>query len=146
MSFLNPTLNFQVGNVGNLPLPIFNEEIMSYIEDVVDENIKLAKFNWDTYETSWDFDSHPLNKFDNESLMSNAFIKWIEKSKTNFNKMKTNEEYINKIFIDNFQLQNYLSEKVSDQEITMTLPDRFQETKSFLSYFIGCLTGRYSLD
>ncbi len=146
MSFLNPTLNFQVGNVGNLPLPIFNEESKSYIEEVVDENINIAKFNWDTYETSWDFDSHPLNKVDNEILISNVFIKWVEKSKTNFNKMRTNEEKINKIFIDNFQLQKYISEKVSDEEITMTLPDRFQETKSYLSYFIGCLTGRYSLD
>lgn len=169
LKLLNPTLNFQVGNVGSLPI-IFpkNENIRTTIEKVVNDNISISKDDWDSFETSWDFEQHPLLRFrqlchpefisgsnqqeilnqvqNNSYKISDCFNKWKEYKQEQFNKLKANEEELNRLFIEIYGLQDEMTPEVDDKDITVALADETRDIKSLMSYAVGCMFGRYSLD
>ncbi|MBP1950689.1 BREX-1 system adenine-specific DNA-methyltransferase PglX [Virgibacillus litoralis] len=146
ISFINPTLNFQVGNVANLPLPVMSEELKSKVVEITQENVDISRLEWDSFETSWDFKSHPFISYTIDNTLSDAYGNWNQETTNRFNNLKNNEQELNEIFINFFGLYEELSSEVADNEITIVKADRVRETKSFLSFYIGCVLGRYSLD
>ncbi|MEQ2529409.1 BREX-1 system adenine-specific DNA-methyltransferase PglX, partial [Bacillaceae bacterium CLA-AA-H227] len=143
LSFLSPTVNYEVGHVKSIPLiNIDNKEV---IEDIVDQCIEISKSDWDNYETSWDFRSHPFIKYKKDTLL-NTYTEWQRVSNNQFLKLKESEERINQILIDNYKLQDVLEPDVSDNEISINKAEQIRDVKSFVSYAIGCIFGRYSLD
>lgn len=108
------------------------------------ENISLAKLDWDSFETSCDFKSHPLTK--KTSNISEAFEQWQIECDNRFNELKINEEELNRIFINIYGLQDELTPEVEDKDITVRKADLSRDIRSFISYAVGCMFGRYSLD
>ena len=146
MQYLNPTLNFQVGNIACLPL-IVEERIRPQVDQLAQENIQIAQEDWDDFETSWNFVQHPFLKHRSSArTIVGAFAAWHAHADQRFRKMQQNEEQLNHLFINLYGLQEELTPEVPDDEITLRRADEVRDAKSFLSYFIGCLMGRYSLD
>jgi type II restriction/modification system DNA methylase subunit YeeA len=142
----NPTLNFQVGNISNIPVKV-SEVYKPQIDYLVIQNISISRSDWDSYETSWDFKTHPILKWDKESVtIEQAFITWLNFTQTQFIHLKANEEELNRIFIDIYGLQDELTPEVEDKDITVRRADQSRDIKSFISYAVGCMLGRYSLD
>lgn len=144
MRMQNPTLNFQVGNVANIPV-IINMDKKSKIDTYSKENIYQAKSDWDSFETSWDFTVHPLVK-NHVSTISEAYSLWSKECDDRFNQLKANEEELNRIFIDIYGLQDELDPYVEDKDVTVRKADLERDIKSLISYAVGCMFGRYSLD
>lgn len=142
LNVLNPTLNFTAGNIASLPLIIsINKKI---IDSIVNENIVLSKSDWDSFETSWDFKTHPLIK--PVPLISESFAQWSDECEKRFTQLKSNEEELNRIFIDIYGLQDELTPEVEDKDVTVRRADLTRDIKSLVSYAVGCMFGRYSLD
>lgn len=143
LCILNPTLNYQAGNIRSLPIinDIFNHE---EIEIIVKDNIVNSIKDWDAFETSWDFTKHPLLR--NKSTISEAYAEWEAECNTRFAQLKANEEELNRIFIDIYGLQDELTPEVEDKDVTVRKADLQRDIKSLLSYAVGCMFGRYSLD
>lgn len=142
---INPTLNANPGDIGRIPI-VFSKKINEkYIEDLV----SISRTDWDSFETSWDFKRHPLLQFTSLNApctVESAFEKWKEFTETQFNQLKANEEELNRIFIEIYSLQDELTSEVEDKDITISKADRERDIKSFVSYAVGCMFGRYSLD
>lgn len=148
LDILNPTMSFQVGNLATIPTPQIeqNMELKNSIENLVKENIAISKDDWDSFETSWDFEQHPLLSFKENGKVEDCFNKWKEYKQEQFNKLKANEEELNKLFIEIYGLQDEMTPEVDNKDITVALADELRDIKSLLSYAIGCMFGRYSLD
>lgn len=144
----NPTLNFQPGNIANLPLVIPEDQaVVGEIIRLAKENIKISKNEWDSFETSWNFKVHPLLKFKGEEkTLKQAFENWKSHSGKMFSALKVNEEKINGLFIDIYDLGNEYRAEVKAENVTVRQADIEREIKSFISYAVGCMFGRYSLD
>ena len=138
---LNPTLNFQAGNIKTLPI-LFDNEVASKVEQLVIENLKISKNDWDSFETSWDYKKHSLIE---KGRLFAIHSTNEEKIRCDFLKLKSNEELLNDSFINLYGLQDELSKEVDDAYVTISLADKTQDIKSLISYFIGVLMGRYSL-
>ena len=155
MKFIAPTLNYQVGDIAKIPV-IYNSVFQANIEKIVEENIDLSKQDWDFFETSWDFKMHPLikekEKFHygeiggTEYKISDCYSHWQDSTEISFNKLKENEEKLNEMFIDIYGLKDELTSEVEDKDITIRKADMEREIKSLISYAVGCMFGRYSLD
>jgi type II restriction/modification system DNA methylase subunit YeeA len=144
---LNPTMSFQTGDIKRLPFIIPNKEQSELIIKKVIENIKISKIDWDSFETSWDFKKHPLlTHKGNATTIEEAFNNWADFAEKQFNQLKANEEELNRIFIEIYGLQDELTPEVDDKDITIRKADRERDIKSFISYAVGCMFGRYSLD
>lgn len=141
---LNPTINTGSGTVGKLPI-IISESHISVVEKLVKECIDIAKIEWDLYETSWNFNGNPLVK-NHISTISDAYNLWCNECEDRFNVLKSNEEELNRIFIDIYGLQDELTPEVEDKDVTVRKADLVRAIKSFISYAVGCIFGRYSLD
>lgn len=141
---LNPTINLQVGDFKNFPILDFNEKNKEIMIDLVDENIDIAKNDWDSYEDSWDFRSHFL--VNNTDKIRESFDIWDKENHDRFEKLKNNEEMIDKIVIDTYGLNEVVPYEISDEYITLNKVNLALDIKSLISYFIGCYMGRYSLD
>ncbi len=139
---MNPTLNFQVKDIRTMPL-IIREK--NKIENITLDNIKLANIDWDAFETSWDFQKSPLLN-QNIASLHQAYSSWSNEALTRFNQLKSNEEELNRIFINLYGLQDELTPEEDDKEVSVRKADQVRDIKAFLSYFIGCVFGRYSLD
>ncbi|WP_286908239.1 BREX-1 system adenine-specific DNA-methyltransferase PglX [Clostridium sp. UBA1652] len=142
----NPTLNFQVGNIKKLPLIVEQNE---FINQLTDSNIIISKKEWDSFETSWDFKTHPLLKLLDKAeqhKLSSIFTRWETECQEAFQQLKANEEELNRIFIDIYGLQDELTPEVEDKDITIRKADRERDIKSLISYAVGCMFGRYSID
>lgn len=144
LSSINPSLNYNVGDVSKLPVFI-DEDSRPEIESLVRENLKLAQQDWDSFELSRDFQLHPLLKYQDTPTVSDAFSKWQAESKERFEKVKTNEEKLDQIFTKHYHLEDYFNSMAPSQKTTIRLADQKRETKSLLSYFIGTLCGRLGL-
>lgn len=140
-SMFNPTLNFQVKDVRSIPLILENKDVIS---NFVNKNITISKSDWDSFETSWDFQHHPLLR--KVSTIAEAFTQWQAECDDRFNQLKANEEELNRIFIDIYGLQDELTPEVEDKDVTVRKADLQRDIKSFISYAVGCMFGRYSLD
>lgn len=140
----NPTLNTNIRDILNAPINI-NSVIKNKVEKFVINNIKISKIDWDAFETSWDFQKSPLLTQDAASLHQ-AYNSWSNEALTRFNQLKSNEEELNRIFINLYGLQDELTPEEDDKEVSVRKADQLRDIKAFLSYFIGCVFGRYSLD
>lgn len=144
LGFISPTLNYEVGHIASLPI-IFSGDYSEEIKRLVEENIKLAKLDWDASDTSWNFTAHPLLTFKEPSI-EKSFKKWDELTQKRFSKLKSNEERLNEIFIKIYGLEDELTHEVPDSEVTIRKADLSRDIRSFISYAVGCMFGRYSLD
>ena len=164
-NMLSPTLGISPEDVLNIPVPVTNE---LNIEETVNENLQLSKNDWDSFETSWDFTTHPLvsmskGLWDATSTaaamdyfygylpeascpLEICYLLWQGQCKERFEKLKANEEELNRIFIDIYGLQDELTPEVEEKDVTVRKADLQRDIKSLLSYAVGCMFGRYSLD
>lgn len=143
LSFMNPTLNFLVGDILGLPI-IIDESKKEVVEPLARNNINISKIDWDSFEPSWDFKTHPLLK--PVPLISESFAQWSDECEKRFTRLKSNEEELNRIFIDIYGLQDELTPEVEDKDVTVRRADLTRDIKSLVSYAVGCMFGRYSLD
>lgn len=147
LSMLNPTLNLTPGNLLTMP---FRQEIITVkqnITKIVEKLILLSKEDWDSFETSWDFTRHPLLKpMSKVSTIRDSVANWNTYTYQQRSLLKHNEEELNKIFIDIYGLNDELTPEVDDKDITIRKEDKVRDIKSFISYAVGCMFGRYSLD
>ena len=141
LQIINPTITFQVGDIGEVPI-IVKKELCPQVNALVEEAKKLSRFEWDSYEISWDFKKHPLLR--NVSTLSEAFNQWQTECDDRFNRLKANEEELNRIFIDIYGLQDELTPEVEDKDVTVRKADLQRDIRSLLSYAVGCMFGRYS--
>lgn len=143
---ISPTLDFHEGPVGKLPI-ILDENAREKVEKLVKDNIDIAKEDWDSFETSWDFTKHPLLKpISKVSTIRDSLSNWNNYSSKQRSLLKHNEEELNKIFINIYGLNDELTPEVDDKDITIRKEDKIRDIKSFISYAVGCMFGRYSLD
>lgn len=179
LSAISPTLNYNAGDIANLPL-LLKQDYMNKINRKTQECIDLSTSDWDSYETSWDFKGHPLVlgrlpepvwgdvpdrvAFQNTSISYTYQMYWKKACEYRFEKLKANEEELNRIFIDIYGLQDELTPDVADKDVTVhrifdtkdDVPESMQgsnyvrtkrdEIVSLLSYAVGCMFGRYSVD
>ena len=164
LKVINPTINIQSNDINNLPI-IYDDKEKNVIDEIVIQNVKLSNKDWDSYETSWDFKKIPLIKFKEEvPLIGENLNNWVKVTDERFKKLKVNEEELNRIFIDIYGLQAELTPEVSPRDITITkiydepkdIPEEIKGNQyvltkkdviqQFISYAVGCMFGRYSLD
>ena len=141
IKLINPTLNFVPGAVSSVPVKK-DEKNKGKIIEIAEGNVQLSEQDWDSFETSWDFQKHPLLR--NVSTISEAFTQWQAECDDRFNQLKANEEELNRIFIDIYGLQDELTPEVEDKDVTVRKADLQRDIKSLLSYAVGCMFGRYS--
>ena len=166
MRVMNPTVNFQVGNVA--ALPVLRPGIEAHrpaINEVVMLLIRHARFDWNAYERSWDFQSLPLltASTDPTPTLESSYTAWITQNRDTIAEMKRLEEENNRLFIDAYGLGEELTPDVPIEQITLTVNPAYryggklteeeqwarfrQDTlEELVSYAIGCMMGRYSLD
>ena len=174
IELLNPTLNQNVNDT--LSLPYNCNENSAKLDTIVTQNIAISQNDWNSFETSWDFQVHPLvrwgidiiQKHSKGTLFSRsikgAYGNWQTFTEQQFSKLKANEEELNRIFINIYGLQDELTPEVEDKDVTVAriydakddIPDNVRGNKyvltksdvvkSLISYAVGCMFGRYSLD
>ena len=154
IALLNPTLNTNISDITAQPLyygKLPEQEDM--VINLVSQNIALSKADWDSFETSWDFTRHPfikaITKYPNMMDIGNIYLAecydiWAGECKERFEKLKANEEELNRIFIDIYGLQDELTPEVEDKDVTVRKADLGRDVRSFISYAVGCMFGRYS--
>lgn len=161
LEFLSPTLNYETGHISSIPVKL-SSEYYSQVERIVKKNICISQEDWDSFETSWDFQKHPMT--DNFASVEEGYRSWQAACEAHFNRLKANEEELNRIFISIYGLERELTPEVADKDVTVTrifdskkdIPEEMkgsayaltkeEAVKSLLSYAVGCLFGRYSLD
>ncbi len=141
LQMVSPTLDYHEGPLGKTPVII---KLDKRINKLVDENIGLSQDDWNSFETSWDFTKHPLIRL--VTTVAEAFAQWEAECNNRFSQLKTNEEELNRIFIDIYGLQDELTPEVEDKDVTVRKADLQRDVKSLISYAVGCMFGRYSLD
>ena len=141
LNLINPTLNTQPGTISSLPI-IFNHE-NNEIRIFVRENIEICKNDWDDYETSWEFKSHPFIRF-KCSTLEESFNAWKEHKSADFSKLQSNEIELNKIFSEIYSID--IDPNVEDKHVSVTKADYEKDIKSFISYAVGCMFGRYDFN
>ena len=140
---INPTINLQVGDIQKIPV-IEDSELYEEINNLVNQCINASKEDWDSYEISWDFQKNPL--IQDVKRIQDAFDVWGKMCEVRFNIIKSNEERINSIFLEKYYLDNTLSKELEDKNVSVSLSDFTRDIKNFISYAVGCMFGRYSLD
>lgn len=157
IDLINPTLNYVPGAVASVPFEYVQKEIQ-VINMSVAGNVDISKVDWDSFETSWDFSRHPLVTLaDPRPLdemqwgkinrnLSDCYREWERECDERFAKLKANEEELNRIFIDIYGLQDELTPEVEDKDVTVRKADLGRDIRSLISYAVGCMFGRYSLD
>lgn len=152
-AMLSPTLGVSPEDILNIPIPEMNPE---QVDELARSNVAISRDDWDSFETSWDFLRHPLltvipqNRLlfdapDNIDL-SECFACWQTECTNRFTQLKSNEEELNRIFIDIYGLQDELTPEVEDKDVTVRKADLTCDVKSLISYAVGCMFGRYSLN
>lgn len=139
---LSPTLNFETGAIKAFPL-IEDKSTKDEVERLVKDCIRIEKEDWDSYEISWDFKRSPLCK---GKLVEEAFREWEIACNKRVEQLKENEERLNKIFIGLYQLEEELDWNVKEEDITLHRANEVDDVKALISYAVGCMFGRYSLD
>ncbi len=159
MDILSPTLHYNICNVVQVPV-IF---VDGCVDNLVQENINLSKEDWDSFETSWDFKYHPLmltpdermeashsqwseDRLQKLSIISWHYEHWKSECDYRFNQLKKNEEELNRFFINTYGLQDELMPEITDECVSLRKADLQRDIKSFLSYLVGIVMGRYSVD
>lgn len=138
---INPTINLNIRDIMLMPLIIRNLQTISVLTE---KCISASKADWDSFETSWDFTRHPLVR--GVSTAAEAFGAWEAECSDRFGQLKANEEELNRIFIEIYGLQDELTPEVEDKDVTVRRAGLGRDVRSLLSYAVGCMFGRYSLD
>lgn len=163
IALLNPTLNTNISDITSQPLNYGKSpECEDAIIELVETNISLSKSDWDSFETSWDFQIHPLlqyaaltpqriaqeekNGYLPMNGIADAYRHWEQACDDRFYQLKANEEELNRIFIDIYGLQDELTPEVEEKDVTVRKADLTRDVKSLISYAVGCMFGRYSLN
>lgn len=141
-ALINPTINFPPGYLECLPLIV--PQNLDKVNSLVRENISISKDDWDAFETSWDFQRHPLMR--PVGTVEEAFSRWKEECEDRFQRLKANEEELNRIFIHIYGLEDELTPEGEDKDVTVRKADLGRDIRSLISYGVGCILGRYSLD
>lgn len=141
LPLLNPTINVVPEDIRSIPVKM---ELLDVSLNVAKRNCEISKIDWDSFETSWDFIKHPLIR--PVSTVADAFAQWKAECDNRFNQLKVNEEELNRIFIDIYGLQDELTPEVEDKDVTVRKADLQRDVRSLISYAVGCMFGRYSLD
>ncbi|MBB3870308.1 BREX-1 system adenine-specific DNA-methyltransferase PglX [Parageobacillus toebii NBRC 107807] len=145
LKFMSPTMNYEVGQISNLP--IIHKGCEDRIRKIAIDCVDVSKKDWDSFETSWDFKKHPLLTYKKAAkTIEQAFNNWAAFAEQQFYKLKENEEELNRIFIEIYGLQDELTPEVDEKDVTIRKADKERDIKSFISYAVGCMFGRYSLD
>ena len=158
LTALNPTLQLNVGEVLDTPLEL--PEDCGRVETLSESCVGLAKEEWDSFETSWDFVRHPFFAAKEEiafgqfassrvrmaNRLKECFREWESQCEKRYHSLMQYEEELNRIFIDVYGLQKELTPEVEDKDITIRKADIQRDVRSFISYAVGCMFGRYSLD
>ena len=148
MSVMNTSMHFLVGQMNKVPVINWDFK-QNRIVRLVQTNIDHSKIDWDSFETSWDFQRHPLvaPAIDQHYLrLADCWRDWERACNERFAQLKTNEEELNRIFIDIYGLQDELTPEVDDKDVTVRKADLGRDIRSLISYAVGCMLGRYSLD
>mgnify|MGYP000202328215 CR=1 FL=1 len=159
LGYLAPTINYGPEQINRIPIVYSNED---EVNQLTKWNILLSQTDWDSFETSWDFQRHPLlqyagftpqmvakeeaNGYITMNDIEYAYRHWEHACNDRFNQLKANEEELNRIFIDIYGLQDELTPEVEDKDVTVRKADLGRDIRSFISYAVGCMFGRYSLD
>lgn len=163
LNLISPTLNFNENHIGSIPvIETDDDKMRKSVEENVVRSVQISRDDWGSYETSWDFKRHPLLRL--VLYLADAYTAWKSECEERFQQLKTNEEELNRIFIDIYGLQDELTPDVADKDVTVhrifdtkdDVPESMQgssyvrtkrdEIVSLLSYSVGCMFGRYSLD
>ena len=152
---LSPTLDYHEGPMSKVPI-VIDKAYFDEVSEIVKGNVSIAKEDYDSFEISWDFAVHPLisviskNRllFDDISNidLAECYMCWENECNERFNQLKANEEELNRIFIDIYGLQDELTPEVEDKDVTVRKADLGRDIRSLLSYAVGCMFGRYSMD
>lgn len=168
LRIINPTMNTNIKDVLALPIKIDKSQ-RATVEKIVADNIEVSRSDWDAFETSWDFKEHPFIRWSKglwdctctaatidsfyghhvecpKSNLELCWLLWQGECQERFNLLKANEEELNRIFIDIYGLQDELTPEVEDKDVTVRRADLGRDVRSFISYAVGCMFGRYSLD
>ena len=161
LKMLNPTMNYQAGNIKSLPVIFNNQEL---VQKIGTDCVAISQSDWDSFESSWGFQYHPLiverceyrdqmelncnaeARRASVSLISKRFEMWVASCEKRFIQLRANEEELNRIFIDIYGLQGELTPDVADKDVTVRKADLSRDIRSLISYAVGCMMGRYSLD
>ena len=140
-------------------VPFYYGDQSQEIENLVESSVSLSQNDWDSYETSWDFICHPLvanqqyaaachpnEEASPEHYLYAAYQMWLAATERRFQQLKVNEEKLNRLFIDLYGLQDELAPEVEDKDVTVRRADLGRDIRSLISYAVGCMFGRYSLD
>lgn len=141
LNLISPTMATTIGNISNIPI-IIDENKNTEITELVNENINIVKKDYDNDEISWNFDKHPL--LNGENSLKSSFKKYQEYKETQFNLLKNNEIRLNEIFRNIYHED--IDIDIENKYISIRKANYESEMKSFISYAIGCIFGRYSLD
>lgn len=164
LDFLAPTIHYTCGQV--LKMPVIKSDTVNI--SLIKENVQLSKYDWDSFETSWDFQTHPFVRYSRgmwdatataaaldkyygrnikpESPLETCYLLWQGECQDRFDQLKANEEELNRIFIDIYGLQDELTPEEEDKDVTVRKADLGRDVRSFISYAVGCMFGRYSFD
>lgn len=152
LAILSPTIGFESGYINKIPV-IQSAKYIQEVKNLVRECISISKADWDSFETSWDFSEHPFltalrraEHLGKTITIEQAFEDWKKVAEERFRKLKANEEKLNEIFIEIYNLRGDVSPAVDDKDVTVRKPDIQRDVISFISYAVGCMFGRYSLD
>ena len=159
---MNPTVNIMPEDIRKLPFIELNCDKANDVRKIVKGNIEISKHDWDSRESSWNFEKHPL--LNGSASIREAYDTYKQIANESFITLKSNEEELNRIFIDIYGLADELPPYVSEKHVTVAriydtkeeIPDsmkgnnyvltREDVVKSLISYAVGCMFGRYSLD
>ncbi|UVT18289.1 MAG: BREX-1 system adenine-specific DNA-methyltransferase PglX (plasmid) [Nitrospira sp.] len=141
---LSPTLDFHEGPIGNLPVIPIRSHAQ---QNLVAECISISRADWDNFETSWDFRDQPLLRPGMKgATLEASWRNWAAHSTAAIRRMKELETENNRLFIDAYGLADELTPEVPEDQITLARADQRKDMAGFLSYAVGCMMGRYSLD
>ena len=142
LAALSPTLNFGMVDVKRVPFKLHKST-----DAISSKTVQIAKQDWDSFETSWDFQLFPvIQKIHKSNCLSASWDSWSDHTIQQIFNLKTLEEENNRLFIDAYGLQNEISPEVSEEQIILARADREKDCQRLISYAIGCMMGRYSLD
>ncbi len=167
LNILSPTLGFESGYLKKLPI-LYTQNYFSAVKDISINSIDFSKEEWDSFEISWDFQQHPFIRWQSELWDSTTicatmfhfygehpqvscplelcYLLWQGECNERFIQLKANEEELNRIFIDIYGLQDELTPEVEDKDVTVRKAELGRDIRSFISYAVGCMFGRYSPD
>lgn len=150
LSVVNPTLATNVSDILGMPIKVDQKPRIS---EFVEKCIEISQNDWDSFETSWDFTRHPfikaITKYPHQMDIGNIYLAecydiWAGECEERFAQLKANEEELNRIFIGIYGLQDELTPEVEDKDVTVRKADLGRDVRSFISYAVGCMFGRYS--